>query len=58
MHPLHIPSTGGKKLNVLGIPMMIRVHGRQTLGGVSAVESHDVPAGGLLRTSFCNLELT
>ena len=26
--------------------MVIRVYGRQTLGGVSAVESHDVPGGG------------
>jgi quercetin dioxygenase-like cupin family protein len=37
-------STG--KLNVLGIPMVIRIHGRDTGGGVSVVESLDLPGGG------------
>jgi quercetin dioxygenase-like cupin family protein len=46
MTPLQIPSDGGKKVNVLGIPMVIRIHGRDTGGIVSAVESHDVPGGG------------
>lgn len=46
MQPIHLPSTGGKKLNVLGIPMVIRIHGRETGGIVSAVESHDVPNCG------------
>jgi quercetin dioxygenase-like cupin family protein len=46
MKPIQIPSDGGKKLNVLGIPMVIRIHGRDTGGIVSAVESHDVPGGG------------
>src|ERR1043166_7750741 len=46
MKPIQIPSDGGKKLNVLGIPMVIRIHGRDTRGIVSAVESHDVPGGG------------
>src|SRR5437867_11302264 len=46
MKPIQIPSDGGKKLNVLGIPMVIRIHGRDTGGVVSAVESHDVPGGG------------
>ena len=46
MTPIHIPSDGGAKLNVLGIPMIIRVHGRDTGGGVSVVESHDLPGGG------------
>ncbi|MBI1176647.1 cupin domain-containing protein [bacterium] len=46
MTPLHIPSNGGAKLNVLGIPMVMRIHGRDTNGTVSAVESHDVPGGG------------
>ena len=46
MKPIQIPSDGGKKLNVLGIPMVIRIHGRDTGGIVSAVESHDVPRGG------------
>ncbi len=31
---------------MLGIPMVVRVHGRDTGGVVSAVESHDVPGGG------------
>ncbi len=46
MKPIQIPADGGKKLNVLGIPMIIRIHGRDTGGVVSAVESHDVPGGG------------
>lgn len=46
MRPIQIPSDGGKKVNVLGIPMVIRVHGRDTGGVISAVESHDVPGGG------------
>jgi quercetin dioxygenase-like cupin family protein len=46
MHPIHIPNDGGKKLNILGIPMVIRIHGRDTGGVVSVVESHDVPGGG------------
>jgi quercetin dioxygenase-like cupin family protein len=46
MQPIHTPSGGGKKLNVLGIPMLIRIHGRETGGIVSAVESHDIPGGG------------
>ena len=46
MTPIQIPSDGGKKVNVLGIPMVIRIHGRDTGGVVSAVESHDLPNGG------------
>jgi mannose-6-phosphate isomerase-like protein (cupin superfamily) len=46
MNPNHIPSDGGRKINVLGIPMVIRVHGKETGGIVSSVESHDVPGGG------------
>jgi quercetin dioxygenase-like cupin family protein len=46
MQPIHIPSAGGTKINVLGIPMFIRIHGRDTAGIVSAVESHDVEGGG------------
>ena len=42
MKPIQISSDGGKKINVLGIPMVIRIHGRNTGGVVSAVESHDV----------------
>jgi mannose-6-phosphate isomerase-like protein (cupin superfamily) len=46
VNPIQIPSDGGKKVNILGIPMVIRIHGRDTGGVVSAVESHDVPGGG------------
>ena len=46
MKPILISNDGGQKMNILGIPMVIRVHGRDTGGVVSAVESHDVPGGG------------
>lgn len=44
--PAHVPPDGGKRLNILGIPMLIRVRGRDTGGTLSVVESHDVPGGG------------
>lgn len=46
MNPIHVRSDGGNKVNILGIPMVIRIHGRDTGGVVSTVESHDVPGGG------------
>src|SRR5215469_7454246 len=46
MSPIQVSSTGGESVNVLGIPMFIRIHGRDTGGVVSVVESHDVPGGG------------
>ena len=46
LNPIHVPGTGGKSVNILGIPMFIRIHGRDTGGVVSVVESHDVPGGG------------
>ena len=46
MNPLIIPNDGGQQVNILGIPMLIRIHGRDTRGVVSVVESHDVPGGG------------
>lgn len=46
MHPIQVPINGGKAVNVLGIPMLIRIHGRETGGIVSAVESQDLPGGG------------
>ena len=46
MDPIQIPSEGGKQINVLGIPMVIRIHGRDTGGTVAVVESHDVTGGG------------
>jgi len=38
MKPIQIPAEGGKKVNVLGIPMVIRIRGRDTDGVLSAVE--------------------
>lgn len=46
MTPILISVDGGKKVNILGIPMVIRIHGRDTGGVVSVVESHDLPGGG------------
>jgi quercetin dioxygenase-like cupin family protein len=46
MHPISVSADEGKSVNVLGIPMFIRIHGRDTGGTVSVVESHDVPGGG------------
>jgi quercetin dioxygenase-like cupin family protein len=46
MKPIISPSDSPTNLNVLGIPMIIHVHGRDTAGVVSAVESHDVEGGG------------
>ena len=41
MNPVQIPN-GGKAVNILGIPVLIRTHGR----GTGVVESHDVTGGG------------
>lgn len=46
MNAIQIPNDGGKQVNILGIPMRIRLHGRDTGGRLSAVESRDVPGGG------------
>lgn len=46
MNPIAIPAGGGKPVNILGIPMLIRIHGRDTGGTLSVVESHDQPGGG------------
>ncbi len=46
MKPIHVSANGGKKVNVLGIPIFIRVHGNDTNGTLSVVESHDAPGGG------------
>jgi quercetin dioxygenase-like cupin family protein len=46
INPIQVPVDGGKKVNVLGIPIVIRIHGRDTGDIVSAVESHDIPGGG------------
>jgi quercetin dioxygenase-like cupin family protein len=46
MKPIHVPVNGGQSVNILGIPMLIRVPGRATGGTLSVVESHDSPGGG------------
>ena len=46
MNPIHVPSGGGQPVNILGIPMLIRVHGSDTNGTLAVVESHDVQGGG------------
>lgn len=46
MNPIHLSPEGGQKVNILGIPMVIRLPGSATGGVVSAVESHDLPGGG------------
>ena len=46
MNPIQVPNGGGKSINILGIPMLIRIHGRDTGGVLSVVESHDQPGGG------------
>lgn len=46
MNSIEIPTDGGKKINILGIPMVIRLRGGDTGGVVSVVESHDVTGGG------------
>jgi len=46
MNPIEIPSTGGTRVNVLGLPIWIRIRGRDTNGVLSVVESHDSPSGG------------
>jgi quercetin dioxygenase-like cupin family protein len=46
MNPIQVPNGGGKQVNVLGIPIFIRLHGRDTGGVLSMVESIDLPGGG------------
>lgn len=46
MKPLHISLNGGQAVNILGIPMRIRVHGRETNGTLAVVESCDQPGDG------------
>jgi quercetin dioxygenase-like cupin family protein len=46
MNPIHVPQNGGKHVNVLGIPITIRISGRDTGGTLAVVESHDGANGG------------
>ncbi len=36
MKPIQIPNEGGKQVNILGIPMVIRTHGRVVAFGGTA----------------------
>jgi quercetin dioxygenase-like cupin family protein len=46
MIPIQISNDGGQRLNILGIPMILRLQGRDTGGALSVVESRDVLGGG------------
>ncbi|HEY3863966.1 MAG TPA: cupin domain-containing protein [Verrucomicrobiae bacterium] len=46
MNSIQASPGGGTKVNIFGIPLIIRIYGRDTGGVISAVESHDVPGGG------------
>ena len=46
MKPILAPADGGKTVNVIGIPITICIHGRDTGGVLSVVESIDQPGGG------------
>lgn len=46
MNPISVAADEGRLLNILGIPLLLRLHGRDTGGIVSVVESHDLPGGG------------
>ena len=46
MNPIEVSKSGGRLFGILGIPLTIRIHGRDTNGALSVVESHDVPGGG------------
>lgn len=46
MQPIHAPAGQGKPINLLGIPSLIRLHGRDTGGALSVIELRDQPGGG------------
>jgi quercetin dioxygenase-like cupin family protein len=46
MKPVHSPLGVGKKVSVIGNALNIRIHGRDTNGILSVVESIDQPGGG------------
>jgi quercetin dioxygenase-like cupin family protein len=46
MNPKHIPSGEGKVLDVLGTAITIRLHGNDTNGVLSVIESGDRPGEG------------
>jgi len=46
LNPIHIRFEEGKRVDLLGIPSLIRVLGRDTGGVVSVIELRDQPGGG------------
>jgi quercetin dioxygenase-like cupin family protein len=46
VNPIQVSAAGGRPLNILGTALILRLHGRDTNGTLSVVESHDVPGGG------------
>lgn len=46
MNPIHTPLGGGKAINVIGNALTIRLHGHDTGGTLSVVESVDQPNEG------------
>jgi quercetin dioxygenase-like cupin family protein len=46
LSPILRPAGAGTAVNVLGAAMLIRLHGRDTGGTLSAVETQDLPGSG------------
>lgn len=46
MNPLQVSADDGVPLNVLGTALTIRIHGRDTNGTLSVVQSRDLPGQG------------
>ena len=46
LNPIQIPDTGGSRVNILGLTLFVRLHGRDTNGVLSVCESHDAPDDG------------
>ena len=46
MKPIHTPPEGLTSINLLGIPTIVRLHGRDTGGALSIIELCDKPGGG------------
>lgn len=46
MKPIHVPAGEGRKVNVIGNALNIRIHGRDTGGVLAVVESVEQPGGG------------
>jgi quercetin dioxygenase-like cupin family protein len=46
MNPTYTAPDEGTKINLIGIPSTIRIHGRDTNGTISVIELRDQPGGG------------